>query len=186
MLSQNNVYAGRARQSGQVLAEAVVVMLLLVILIWALHQTGRWQHELYSDWLATQVNATAWSLGHDVQTNRVSSHAADHQVWRDWVMTDYGIGHAHWQKFRLSGRFAKTAWRVAGAGQASLDSDVTARLQHAPRLWLKQALVSQTTASALLPSIVAVDMPWRDRGSATEWLKQWQGSTPAKYLQASP
>jgi hypothetical protein len=180
----NSPCASRTQQSGQVLAEAVVVMLLLVALIWALHQTGRWQYQWSSDWLKTQVMATGWSLDHDVRVKGMQSRAADRQVWRDWVMADFGIGHAHWQTLRLSGRFSKTAWRVAGAGQASQDAQVNARIQHAPRLWLRQALVSQTTARTLLPSITAVDMPWRDRGSATNWLGQWQGSTPEAYLEA--
>ena len=43
MYLRNNAPVVRHDQQGQVLAEAVVVMLLLVVLIGALHQTARWQ-----------------------------------------------------------------------------------------------------------------------------------------------
>lgn len=179
-------HVSRSTQRGQVLAEAVVVMLMLIILIWALHQSGRWQYAWSTDWLKTQVTATAWSLDHVVSGKDLSISPAERDVWRNWVMADFGLGQVHWHTLNRSGRFAKKAWRLGGVGQASEDQAVTAKIRSAPRLWLKQALVSQTTAGALLPSIKAVDMPWRDRGSATDWLGQWQGSTPSAYLGEQP
>ena len=176
----------RTRQRGQVLAEAVVVMLLLVILMGALHQAGRWQHQWAANWLHTQVMATAWSLDHQVHRPGLELGPADQHAWQDWVMADYGIGEPNWFRLRQQDRFSKAAWRLAGAGQASLDRDVTAHIDQAPRLWARQALASKTVVRTLMPSIKAVELPWRDRGSATDWLGQWQGSAPAAYLRVGP
>ena len=172
----------RTREQGQVLAEAVVVMLLLVVLIGALHQTGRWQFDWSNQWLKTQVAATGVALDHANFSNEITVSAAQTHAWHDAVMRDFKLGQSRWQQIRVNGRFAKPAWRMAGTGQASLDRDVTARIGQAHKFWARHALASQTVARTLLPSISAVEMPWHGRGSATDWLSQWQGSTPESYV----
>lgn len=186
MLLLSECSTSLTRQRGQVLAEAVVVMLLLVILIGALHQIGRWQHQWATNWLSTQVMATAWSLDHDVGDTAFTVDRSDRHAWHNWVMADYGLGKPNWYHLRQPGRFSKSAWRLSNAGQASLDRAVTAHIEQAPRLWARQALASKTVVRTLMPSIKSVDSPWRDRGSATDWLGQWQGSTPAAYLKVRP
>ena len=175
-------HKSRSDEKGQVLAEAVVVMLLLAVLIGALHQTGRWQFDWSEQWLRTQVAATGVALDHANVSNEITVSAAQTHAWHDVVMRDFKLGQSRWQQIRVNGRFAKSAWRVSGAGQASLDRDVTARISQAHKLWARHALASQTVARTLLPSISAVEMPWADRGSATDWLSQWQGSTPESYV----
>ena len=172
----------RHGQRGQVLAEAVVVMLLLVVLIGALHQTARWQFQWSSRWLKTQAAATAVALEHTQLPGKVSVQSKDPHSWYDWVMRDFRLGQARWYEIQIPGRFAKPAWRMAGAGQASVDRAVIARISQAKQLWGLKAAQSQAVVSTLMPSISAVEMPWASRGSATQWLSQWQGSTPSAYL----
>ena len=186
MSSANNEPCVRYGQRGQVLAEAVVVMLLLIVLIGALHQTGRWQFQWSNQWLQTQVAATAVALDHGQLPTKGTVQSADMHAWYDWVMRDFRLGQARWQQIQLPGRFAKPAWRIAGSGQASLDRAVTARIAQAKRLWGVKAASSQAVARTLMPSITAVEKPWDGRGSATQWLTQWQGSTPSVYLGSRP
>ena len=170
------------RQSGQVLAEAVVVMLLLVVLLGAVHLTGRWQFQWATQWLRAQIAADAVALDHAQPPTGSEVRLADHSRWRNWVMRDYAVGQPKWQSISTPGRFAQTAWRLSAAGQASLDRTVTARMKAAPILWRGTELASKAVVHTLMPTIKAVEAPWDDRGSALQWLDQWQGSTPSHYL----
>ena len=174
----------RCRQCGQVLAEAVVVMLLLVVLVGALFQTGLWQHRWSAQWLKNQMWATAWSLDHQITDTQAVLVRSQAHGWHDAVMADYRIGASAWYHLKGSGRFSKRAWRLGGVGQASRDHHVTARIGQASRLWGAHAAASKRVVGRLMPSLEAVEAPWRERSSATDWLNIWQGSTPAAYLGA--
>lgn len=170
------------RQSGQVLAEAVVVMLLLVVLLLAIHLSGRWQFQWAKQWLRAQVAADAVALDHAISAKDLLVRQADVSQWHQAVMREFAIGELSWQTVTSQGRLSQTAWRLAGAGQASLDQAVVERLEGAPRLWRRTELASKAIVYSLLPTIRAVEAPWEGRGSETEWLRRWQGSTPARYL----
>lgn len=169
-------------QSGQVLAEAVVVLLFLVVLVGAVQLSGRWQYQWLRQWLAAQYAADAVALDHQQLPGQANVHRADLNRWRSAVMREYSIGQASWQKITTDGQFAQSAWRLSGAGQASLDSTVTERIEQAPMLWRRTEIASKAVVYALMPTIKAVEAPWDDRGPATRWLRQWEGSTPPDYL----
>lgn len=173
------------RQSGQVLAEAVVVMLLLVVLVGAIHLVGRWQYQWTQQWLETQSAANAAAHGHAVMPGSATKQDGFRDMWRSLAMREFSIGQANWVKVSTAEPYGLDAWRLVGFGQASTDREVVARIGKAPRLWRLTATPSQIVANSLLPTLKAVDMPWRRRGDATEWLKVWQGSTPDVYLNPS-
>ena len=172
--------------SGQVLAEAVVVMLLLVVLLGAVHVSGLWQYQWLKQWLAAQTAAQAAALEHARLPSQAQAKRADTSRWHKSAMREFNVAQPNWKAVTTSGRFAQTAWRLSGAGQASLDQTVTDRIKSAPWLWRKTELASKAMVYSLMPTIAAVEMPWEDRGSATEWFANWQGTTPSDYLRVAP
>jgi hypothetical protein len=174
------------RQSGQVLAESVVASLLLVILLVAIHQVGRWQYRWTEQWLVTQSAGTAAAHGHPDLNEAVTRQSAAADSWRFWPLAEYEIGEQRWVKLSSTDSYQLHAWRLVGAGQASHDEQVTARLRNAPRLWRQTASSSQAVANTLLPTLKAVEFPWSRRGDATQWLQRWEGSVPGEYLQSTP
>ena len=171
-----------SQQQGQVLAEAVVVMLLLVVLLVAVSSSGRWQFQWLKQWLMAQTAADAIALGHEGLPGQVSVNRTDIIPWQKSAMREFSVGDPRWHQLTTKGRFAQSAWRLKGSGYASVDKTVTERIEQAPRLWRKSALASKPVIYALLPTIKAVEAPWEDRGSSTDWLRRWQGSTPEAYL----
>lgn len=176
----------RATERGQVLAECVVVCLLLVTLGLAIHYSSRSQHQWLTQWLDAQVAATAAAHSHQVLPAPTRRINAPPDRWRSQVMSEYDIGHNRWLAVQTHGTFAQTGWRLAGAGQASRYDEVMQRIDAAPTLWRKTALQSKSVIRALLPTLRAIDAPWADRGSPTEWLKQWQFSLPEVYRKPIP
>lgn len=173
-------------QSAQVLAEAVVVSMVLVILLLAVHGVGRMQYQWTKQWLAAQVAADAAVADHLHIPDAVTPHRGAIDRLRQSVMTDYGIGQSHWARFDGQGQFAQQAWRVLGSGHASADSQVRQRIEQAQLHWQSAAFASQTAARPLWLAIQAVDAPWAKRGEPLQWLRQWQGSTPEIYLETAP
>lgn len=171
-----------SKQSGQVLAEAVVVLLLLVVLLVAIDISGRWQYRWLTQWLVAQNAADAVALDHRDLPPGASVTTAHVSRWHSQVMREFSVGHPQWHRINGEGRFAQVAWRLVGAGQASLDKTVSDRIERAPQLWRKSEFASKAVVHVLLPTITAVEAPWESRGSPTEWLRQWQGSTPEAYL----
>lgn len=171
--------------SGQVLAEALVVMLALIVLLFGVHWSGRWQYQWLGQWQVAQTGADAAAAGHRFLPDKVRQFRQDRDASRSWVMDQYHIGEKNWYRFESSGRFAQEAWRPLGAGYASSDLAVERRLIRAPRLWRNQASRSMRVVAPLLPTIKAVEMPWNRAGDPTDWLSRWRGSTPAAYLEST-
>lgn len=173
-------------ESGQVLAEAVVVMLLLVVLLAAVQISGSRQFQWARQWLAAQVAADAVALEHMHLPSGALARDASRSDWHQGAMREFDVGHSQWKTVTTQGKYAQVAWRLAGAGQASSDKAVTARIEQAPQLWRKTEFASKVVVHPLMPTIKAVELPWDDRGSATDWLRKWEGSTPPTYLTRVP
>lgn len=169
-------------QCGQVLAEAVVVVLLLAVLLGAVHLSGHWQYQWLNQWLAAQTAAQAAALDHAHLPGQANAKGADVSRWHKSAMHEFSVADSGWMSVSTDGKYAQTAWRLSGAGQVSLDQTVTDRIKAAPWLWRKTELASKAVVYSLMPTIAAVEMPWESRGTATDWLEAWQGSTPEAYL----
>lgn len=172
-------------QSGQVLAEAIVVLMALVILLGAIHVTNRWQFDWLRQWLDVQVAADGAMAEHVVRTEKISQSSGSVDRFRSWVLADYQIGQQRWQRYEGKGRFAQVAWRPVGAGQASSDQAVVQQLANAPRLWRRAELKSLAAVLPLSPTLQAVEMPWRRAGASIDWLNRWKGTTPSAYLKSA-
>lgn len=180
---RNEAFGSRSHEKGQVLAEAVIVAMVLALLLTAVHLTGRWQFEWTGQWLKAQIAADSVALEHPSQPAGAAVSTVDFDEWRNWVFKEYSIGNERWHLISGNGSFGQEAWRLVGAGQVSHDKSVTTQIKHAKRLWGIRESASKAVVGTLMPAISAVELPWEDRGAYADWLSQWQGLTPSRYLQ---
>jgi hypothetical protein len=180
----------KRRQQGNVMVEALLVFALLAGILTAIHLTGRWQFEWLGYQLITQTQATALSLDHnrsslswDPQWPDLSANEHDLDQTRRLAEKEFLLGANQWLLLQHHARFKQHAWRLVGTGQASTDADVTSRLASAPTLWMQTNDASQRVVTRVQPSLEAIEAALRPRGSMTDWLGAWQGSTPADYLE---
>jgi len=169
----------RQKQQGNVLAEAIVIFGVLVALLTAVHLTGRWQYQWLGHQLDTQTQATALALEHTGQS-MLDRHSQD--LTRTLAEREFRLGASHWLHLKREARFKQHAWRLVGTGQASTDSAATQRLTQAQRLWMQTNGHSQRVVARLQPSLEAIEVALRRRGSMTDWTRTWQGSSPDDYL----
>ncbi len=179
-------------QQGNVMGEAILVFGVLTGILTAIHLTGRWQFEWLGYYLATQTRATALSLHHsrsslnwDPQWRGLSASEQDPDRTRRLVEKEFQLGANQWLMLEHHARFKQHAWRLVGTGQASTDAGVNSRIERAPKLWMQTNAASQRVVTRVQPSLEAVEAALRLRGSMTDWLRKWQGSTPADYLTGS-
>jgi hypothetical protein len=179
----------KQRQQGNVMGEALLVFGLLTGILTAIHLTGRWQFEWRGHQLITQTQATALSLDHnrsslsrDPQWRDLSASEHDLDHTRRLAEKEFLLGQNHWLLLQHHARFKQHAWRLVGTGQASTDADVTNRLASASTLWMQTNAASQRVVTRVQPSLEAIEAALRPRGSMTDWLGTWQGSSPADYL----
>lgn len=179
----------RRHQKGNVLSESVLVFGVLTVILTAIHVTGRWQFQWLGNQLDTQTRATALSLNHnrsslmwDPQWRGLSASEQDLDRTRRLAENEFHLADNHWLLLQHHARFKQHAWRLVGTGHASTDASVTSRIASAPKLWMQTNTASQRVVSRIQPSLEAIEAALRPRGSMTDWLGTWQGSTPADYL----
>jgi hypothetical protein len=172
----------RRRQSGQVVFEMLVVLLLLTVLIGAQLSTARDQFRWVKSFLGIQVHGQSLMLGHAKTGSQaaVARSSSDSDTSINSVMRQYQIGQDRWWRVNDSSHPRLEAWRLLGAGQASSDREITQRLSKAPGFWSYQSARSQTVIRRYRPTLETIDAPWRARGSMSEWLLHWEGRTPAR------
>jgi hypothetical protein len=171
-----------SNQSGQVLAEAVIVLLLLIVMLASIHLTGRLQFQWLQGFMAVQKSATAIGLGHETGVAPVNKGAGQIDRTRSSVERAYRLGDESWVRAQHRGRFTHEAWRLVGFGQASTDQAVVDRISQAPGYWRETHLRSQASLASLSPALRAVDAPWGRTGAFDQWLNGWKGNTPNHYL----
>jgi len=169
-------------QSGQVLAEAVIVLLLLVCMLASIHLSGRLQYQWLQGFMGVQKSATALGLGHDSAPVSIEKKAGQRDRTRTSVQRAYRLGDEAWLHAHGRPRFSHDAWRLVGFGEASSDQAVVDRINQAPGYWRETHLSSQAALAGLSPALRAVDAPWGRMGDFDQWLKGWKGSTPSHYL----
>lgn len=176
-------------QQGNVMGEALLVFGALTCILTSIHQTGRWQFEWLGQQLSTQTQATALSLDHNRSSLRrdapwrdLSASEQDLDRTRRLAEKEFLLGQNQWLFLQRHARFKQHAWRLVGTGQASTDANVTSRLASASTLWMQTDAASHRVVTRVQPSLEAIEAALRSRGSMTDWLGKWQGSTPADYL----
>jgi len=171
-----------SNQSGQVLAEAVIVLLLFIVMLASIHLTGRLQFQWLQGFMATQKSATAISLGHETGAVPFKKRSGQVDRTRSAVERAYRLGDESWLQAQHRGRFTHEAWRLVGFGQASTDQAVVDRISQAPGYWRETHMRSQASLASLSPTLRAVDAPWGRTGAFDQWLNGWKGNTPNHYL----
>ncbi len=150
-------------QQGNVMGEALLVFGALTCILTAIHQTGRWQFEWLGQQLSTQTQATALSLDHNRSSLRrdapwrdLSASEQDLDRTRRLAEKEFLLGQNQWLFLQRHARFST--------------------------LWMQTDAASHRVVTRVQPSLEAIEAALRSRGSMTDWLGKWQGSTPADYL----
>lgn len=173
-------------QQGQVLIEAVVVMLVLVVMLLSIHHVGV---RLF-DWLQVFDRVFQWThhkaVFHDVQP---SPGIALQQGQRDRshtkVQSQWGLG----SRYFVTAASVKTpsvshhhsvqssAW-LSGVGVSGGAKQTQTKIQSNVITWQAQSLQSQLWVNAVKPGLIAIDLPWYRASPETDWLSQWTQSSP--------
>lgn len=176
-----------SQQNGNVIAEAVVISGVLILLLSAVHLSGRWQFGWLKQHLHTHTMATALALEHLQptalgKTLKLGRSPESIGFSRTLAEREFRLGAEGWLHLQDPQDFKQHAWRLVGTGQISSNWANTQRYEHARILWKRNQWQSQRAIAPLRPTLEAVNAPWRSRGDMTNWLFRWQDSTPKQYL----
>ncbi|MGS1106629.1 pilus assembly protein [Achromobacter anxifer] len=191
------------RQQGQALIEALLMLPLLALLLWAGTWIGGLQFAAQEMAQASRKAAMAGALGQPMQNQRAPrgmalsgkagplpgiAPARVSALQDEW----FGVG------LRLLSATASTArhdrdtaaWLhitrrthvASGAGYAHGDADTQRRIGRAPTSWRKAESASLAEARRLKPVIDRLDGPWRRPGLSLDWLSEWADVVPADRL----
>ena len=194
------------RQQGQALIEALLMLPLLALLLWAGSWIGGLQFAALETAQASRKAAMAGALGQPMQNQHAPrgmalsgkigtlSGIAPSQVAAlqdEWFGVDLRLLSATASTARLDHDSA--AWLhitrrtqvASGAGYAHGDADTQRRIARAPTSWRKAESVSLAEARRLKPVVDRLDGPWRRPGLSLDWLSQWADVVPADRLASS-
>lgn len=166
-------------QAGQVLAEAVVTLLLMSVFLLALHQVGmqfyqwfKWSDHVHQVAHKKSIfNELDLAFGMSlVSGQRDRSHTLLQSQW--------GLGQRDWVSVKVEQPFKHHASFLSGVGATSTHDETTARIKQNLIAWRAQAFKSQAKVWFLKPGLTAVDLPWRRISPETDWLTQWSNSEP--------
>jgi hypothetical protein len=171
-------------QAGQVLAEAVVTLLLMSVFLLALHQVGIqfYQWFKWSD-LVHQVAHKKSIFTELDDMFGMSLVSGQHDRSHTFLQSQWGLGQRDWVSVKVEQPFKHHASFLSGIGATSTHQETTARVRHNLIAWHAQALKSQTKVWLLKPGLTAVDLPWRRTAPETDWLTQWSNTEP-NYLKS--
>lgn len=167
-------------QAGQVLAEAVVTLLLMSVFLLALHQVGmqfyqwfKWSDQVHQVAHKKSIfNELDLAFGMSlVSGQRDRSHTLLQSQW--------GLGQRDWISVKVEQPFKHHASFLSGIGATSTHHDTTTRVKQNLIAWRAQELKSQAKVWFLKPGLTGVDLPWRRTPPQTDWLTQWSNIEPS-------
>lgn len=193
----------RTRQRGQALIEALLMLPLLALLLWAGSWIGGLQFTALEMAQASRKAAMAGALGQPTQNQHAprgmalsgkSAPLPGIASARVSVLQDEWFG----VDLRLLSATASTprhdrdtaAWLhitrrthvASGAGYAHGDADTQRRIGRAPTPWRKAESASLAEARRLKPVVDRLDGPWRRPGLSLDWLSEWADVVPEDRL----
>ncbi|HEY9275215.1 pilus assembly protein [Achromobacter sp.] len=192
-----------ARQQGQALIEALLMLPLLALLLWAASWIGGLQFAAQEVAQASRKAAMAGALGQPTQNLRAPSGAvlsrkasslpgiAPLQVSAlqdEWFGVDLKLLSATASTARRDRdnavwlRRARRTHVASGAGYAHGDTDAQRRIGRAPTSWLRAESASLAQARRLKPVVDRLDGPWRRPALSLDWLSEWADVVPADRL----
>jgi hypothetical protein len=188
-----------ARQQGQALVEALLMLPLLALLLWAASWIGGLQFTAQEMAQASRKTAMAGALGQPMRNSSVSggmtlsdkastlSGIAPAQVnalQDEWFGVDLKLlsvtaSAARFDRDRAAWlRIARRTHVASGAGYAHGDADTQRRIGRAPTSWYRAERTSLAEARRLKPIVDRLDGPWRRPGLSLDWLSEWADVVP--------
>lgn len=166
-------------QVGQVLAEAVVTLLLMSVFLLALHQVGMqfYQWFKWSDHVHQVAHKKSIFTELDVMFG-MSLVSGQRDRSHTLLQSQWGLGQRDWVSIKVEQPFKHHASFLSGIGATSTHHETTTRVTQNLIAWRAQALSSQAKVFFLKPSLSAVDLPWRRTPPETDWLTQWSNTEP--------
>lgn len=191
------------RQQGQALIEALLMLPLLALLLWAGAWIGGLQFAAQEMAQASRKAAMAGALGQPMQNQHAPrgvalsgkagplpgiAPARVSALQDEWFGVDLRLLSATASTARHDRDTA--AWLhitrrthvASGAGYAHGDVDTQRRIGRAPTSWRKAEGASLAEARRLKPVVDRLDGPWRRPGLSLDWLSEWADVVPADRL----
>ncbi|WP_447918927.1 pilus assembly protein [Achromobacter aegrifaciens] len=191
------------RQQGQAVIEALLMLPLLALLLWAVPWIGGLQFAAQEMAQASRKAVMAGALGqplqdrHTVTGMELSGRAAllpgvaPPQVaalqdeWFGEGLTLLSTMASTARRDRDNAawlRITRRTYVASGAGYAHGDADAQRRIGKAPTSWRKAESASLAQARRLKPVVDRLDGPWRRPGLSLDWLSKWADVVPADRL----
>jgi len=192
-----------ARQQGQALFEALLMLPLLALLLWAASWIGGLQFTAREVAQASRQAAMAGALGqpslnlHGPGGMALSRKASSlpgitplqvTALQDEWFGVDLKLLSATASTARRDRdnavwlRIARRTHVASGAGYAHGDTDAQRRIGRAPTSWRRVESASLAEARRLKPVVDRLDGPWRRPGLSLGWLSEWADVVPADRL----
>lgn len=192
-----------ARQQGQALVEALLMLPLLALLLWAASWIGGLQFTAREMAQASRKTAMAGALGQPMRNSSVPggmalsgratalSGIAPAQVKAlqdEWFGADLKLLSVTASAARFDRdsaawlRIARRTHVATGAGYAHGDADTQRRIGRAPTSWNRAERASLAEARRLKPVVDRLDGPWRRPGLSLDWLSEWADVVPGERL----
>lgn len=195
----------RSRQSGQALAEAMVVLALFLALGMAVSGVGDLQWQGLSAMHASREQAFSYARGQrhavvpSLRVIRAAQPAgfmapggngiAAGALRRDWHIEDAGMVTA-WARYavrrQIPGASVQTLYRqtsvLADAGHASDDGQAQRAIGNSGTAWGRAAHASMRAGRQAAAALRGVDAGWRRPAPDFDWLMRWADLSPTARL----
>ena len=193
----------RSSQLGQAVIEALLMLPLMALLLWAVSDIGALQFSAQRTTQASRQAVMAAALGQPVGLLRAPAGTDLTGAVQAFPGPAAGIGGAlqdEWfgapQKLlsvevRSLPRAGKAMFEVpisrrisvaSGAGYAHGDADAQRRVGASPTGWLQASRVSLAEAGRMQPYVDRVEAPWGRSRLSRDWLSPWADVVPADRL----
>jgi hypothetical protein len=172
---------GSTHQSGQVLAEAVVMLFLMAVLLVALHQVGKQFYQWFK--LSDRVYQVAHKKSvFTAQEIEFGMHlkSGTRDFTRTLLQTQWALGQRDWVSVLTSQPFKHHAVFLSGVGATAIHQETAKRIKNNLMAWRAQTMLSQAKVWLVKPGLTAIDLPWRRAQVETDWLTQWSDTAPIR------
>ncbi|MFY0480430.1 pilus assembly protein [Achromobacter marplatensis] len=191
------------RQQGQAMLEALLLLPLMAVMVWAVAGIGGLQFAAQQMSQASRKAVMSGALGQPLAPN--GSYASmvltrQAKTLRGIAMPGlsalqdewFGVGlqllsvQAQAAPLRVDAVFALPIIRqtrvAIGAGHADGDADARRRIANAPTAWRQAERGSLTQARRVGALAQRMDGPWGRSSLSTDWLSAWEDVVPADRL----
>ncbi|WP_447988376.1 pilus assembly protein [Achromobacter spanius] len=201
MMQRDRYLRCPARQQGQAIVEALLMLPLMAVLVWAVSWVGGLQFSAQQLSQVSRKTAMFGALGQPV----APAHSTVAAGLRQRILELPGIAPSNmsvlqgeWfgDGLRLLSVYARAmpsrkgqapiiarhAHVAIGAGHAHGDADARRRIGNAPTAWRQVERASLAQARRVGPATRRMDGPWRRAALQTDWLSAWADVVPPDRL----